>query len=587
MTSSSDNNIVKVALAEYTPVSPIEVEDRSGWINYGADNQFPTYLIELAETSPVHGALCTSIAQMVAGKEITGLDPATAELIGLDELVVPVSQDLVIQGGFFLEVIWTLGGEIANINHLPFECCRIAADKDTGEVTGIYYSRDWSEIRKKRNKPCFIPLFTEATQTRVELPRRQAYFTFSNVRGSQYYGKPSYWSSVNWIELTRQIGMYHVNNIMNGFFPSFIVNFFNGIPDPEQKAMLIRDWEKKISGARNAGKALFTFNESGTEKPDITTFPLSDADKQYQFLSEESTHQIMIGHRVTSPLLFGIRDKGGLGSNANEIREAYALFESQVIRPLQAVIEKAIKDITGAVVDIVPFAPGFLSQPQPEAPAEPAAPEPETLSLEKKKGLAALSEEEEAFILGRMEEIGETIDSDEWELMSEDRAEADHEAEVDAVARIVAEHLASEASYAKGGEKSEWGDSGLYKLRYAYSQNLSDDTRPFCRKMVALSQDGKVYRYEDIQAMGADGVNGSFAPAGQSTYDIFTWKGGVYCHHFWKRQIYFRKREGGKFLPNKGLENDKRVGNVPFVPKKGAEGVAPINTPTRGSLKNP
>ena len=85
--------------------------------------------------------------------------------------------------------------------------------------------------------------------------------------------------------------------------------------------------------------------------------------------------------------------------------------------------------------------------------------------------------------------------------------------------------------------------------------------------------------------MSRDGVNSQFAPEGSSTYDIFEWKGGAFCHHKWVRLVYFRKREKGKFLPNDGLKNDKRVGNVPYVPQKGVEGVAPIDTPTRGSLK--
>jgi len=198
-----------------------------------------------------------------------------------------------------------------------------------------------------------------------------------------------------------------------------------------------------------------------------------------------------------------------------------------------------------------------------------------------------LSDEEYELIVSRLKDRGEIIDPDEWELISDEEACGDHAAELEAVSKIELETLASLNSYANGDEKSPWGDSGLYKLRYAYSQNLSDGSRQFCVDMVALSKAGMVFRYEDIQAMGDEGVNGQFAPEGQSTYDIFTWKGGVYCHHFWKRQIYFRKREGGKFLPNKGLENDKRVGNVPFVPQKGEEGIAPINTPTRGSLKNP
>ena len=140
--------------------------------------------------------------------------------------------------------------------------------------------------------------------------------------------------------------------------------------------------------------------------------------------------------------------------------------------------------------------------------------------------------------------------------------------------------------YANGDEKSKQGDAGLYKLRYAYSQNLGENSREFCVEMVGLSQAGRVYRYEDIQAMGDAGENGQFAPEGQSTYDIFIWKGGAFCHHFWKRQIYLRKRDKNRrILPNDGLANDKRVANVPYVPQKGKEGIAPINTPTRGSIK--
>jgi hypothetical protein len=139
---------------------------------------------------------------------------------------------------------------------------------------------------------------------------------------------------------------------------------------------------------------------------------------------------------------------------------------------------------------------------------------------------------------------------------------------------------------AQGEKESKWGDVGLYKLRYAYSQNIRENSREFCKKMVKMSQAGAIFRYEDIEKMSKSGVNGQFAPQGQNTYSLFDWKGGVYCGHFFKRQIYVRKRDtNGRILPNDGLENDKRVGNNPYVPQKGQEGIAPINTPNRGSLK--
>jgi hypothetical protein len=207
-------------------------------------------------------------------------------------------------------------------------------------------------------------------------------------------------------------------------------------------------------------------------------------------------------------------------------------------------------------------------------------------SAEKKKNVLANAEQQDftdeqgKVFIEKLKEKAEYI-NDEWELLSEEDV-----TDVDAESEFVLQ-CQSLDSYAKGDEsaRSQWGDSGLYKLRYAYSQNLSANSRDFCIEMVAMSKAGAVFKYEDIQRMSDAGVNGEFAPQGQDTYDIFRWKGGAFCHHFWKRQIYFRKQEKGRFLPNKGLDNDKRVGNVPYVKPKGFESIAPINTPSRGSLK--
>lgn len=593
MTSSSDNkNIpsgpVPVKLAEYVPVAASEREDRSGWIRHGDDNAFAEYLIDLADSSPTHGALVASIAQIIAGKEFTGIPSTVFDIKKLNALREPIAADLKLQGGFYIEVVWSVdGSSVVGIKHLAFELCRLSKNDDD-EINGVFYSKDWAQCGKKKYKPVFIPIFKRKPKQGEE-PRREVYIAQIGKKGRNYYGRPDYWPAVNWIELARQLGMFHVNNIMNGLFPSMILNFFNGEPDPDTKERITKDFERRLSGAKNSGKFWIQFNEPGVTAPQIDSFPVPEQEKIYQWQIDASNQQIMIGHRVTSPLLFGIRESGGgLGSNSDEIRQAFALFESQVIRPFQAVIETAINEILGiTTTDIVPFVPGLLEQP--------ATPAPTALEAEKKKCCEVrmsadrkdLSDKEYELIVSRLKDRGEIINSEEWELISDEQACGDHAAELEAVSKIELETLASLNSYANGDEKSPWGDSGLYKLRYAYSQNLSDGSRQFCVDMVALSKAGMVFRYEDIQAMGDDGVNGQFAPEGQNTYDIFTWKGGVYCHHFWKRQIYFRKREGGKFLPNKGLENDKRVANVPFVPQKGEEGIAPINTPTRGSLKNP
>lgn len=693
----------QVELAKYVKIEPIEFEDRKGWVGYGEGNAFPQYLIELYNTSPVHGALVNSIAFMIAGKEFTAsttLAVREIQRLKLDKILKATALDLKLQGGFYWEVIWSMDrSTIAQINHLPYENCRLACSDDNDDITGVWYSRDWNDMRKKKNVPHYIPMFD--INTKDENPK-QVLFQHSMMIGSEYYPKPDYIGSINWIELTRQISEYHVNNILNGFFPSIIASFNNGIPTLEEQRMIKQQLQMSIQGAENAGKVLTFFNEERDRGVEFSAFPISDADKQYEFLSTEATNQILVGHRVTSPLLFGIRDGGGLGSNTDEMKTSFRLFSKQVIDPFQRIICDGVDMILNSIgipsdVSIVEN-DLFMEAEQVEVvtqnnekkkvecqhthvsqaeesfePTNEMAEEAElglkwreeygrggtevgvarardisnkrNLSFDTVKRMNSyfarhevdkeargweegednfptagriawqlwggdagrdwakrivervnenqsthvcqssndFTDEQGREWISELKDKAEYIDEEEWELISEEEV-TDPENELSFTSEMF--NKMPSMNDANGGEKSNWGDVGLYKLRYAYSQNLSANSREFCIDMVAMSKAGAVFRYEDINNMSDKGVNGDFAPEGRSTYDIFVYKGGAFCHHFWKRQIYMRKRDSkGRIMPNEGLENEKRVGNNPYVPKKGVEGTAPINTPSRGSLK--
>lgn len=678
-----DKNIANLAFARYIKVEEVEKETTKGWVEWGEGNSMPNYLIDLYQSSPVHGSLVNSISFMIAGKGFKSENPSSQVNIAkleLDSILGSTALDLKLQGGVYWEVIYSMDHtRIVKVNHLPYENVRLAISDEEDKVCGVYYSRDWMDIRKGKNRPEYVPLFNPEDPS----PRQVLFFHLHSV-GSMYYPRPDYISSKDWIELTRHISEYHVNNILNGFFPSFHINFANGEPSPEAQRMISREIEKNLSGTHNAGKFLITFTKSKDEAPNIQAFPITDADKQYEYLSKEATSQIIVAHRVTSPLLMGVRTDGnGLGSNTDEIKAALYVFTKQVIEPFQRIITGAVEDILAfnqvpskVIIeknDIIEMKENVAIVQQSEkkklihaedsfAPTKEMAAEAElglkwreqykrggtevgvarardisnlrNLSLDTVTRMNSyfarhevdkqaegwnvgedgypsagriawqlwggdpgrdwaarilerteqchhdFSDEQGATFIEKLKAKAEYI-NDEWELLSEEDV-TDPLAEEDFVLQCQ-----SLDSYAKGdeSERSQWGDSGLYKLRYAYSQNLSANSRDFCIEMVAMSKAGAVFKYEDIQVMSDDGVNGEFAPQGQSSYDIFRWKGGAFCHHFWKRQIYFRKQEKGRFLPNKGLDNDKRVGNVPYVKPKGFESVAPINTPSRGSLK--
>ena len=124
-----------VKLKEYEERSYAEAPSKEGYVNYGDDNLFPQYLIDLYKSSATHNALTTSIAYMIFGDGVQA-DTLEARLKiqewGLDDEVRKACLDLKIQGGFALEVVYSLDRTtISKVRHCPFENIRSAeVDED-------------------------------------------------------------------------------------------------------------------------------------------------------------------------------------------------------------------------------------------------------------------------------------------------------------------------------------------------------------------------------------------------------------------------------------------------------------------------
>jgi hypothetical protein len=597
--SHNESNIVSLKLSEYVAKSDAEKVDRKGWVNYGDANDFPQYLRDLSHESPVHGSLVVAIGDMIAGKGIQSEQyQEELDALNVETLTYACAKDLKLFGGFFIEVIWSNDRTvISKLNAIPFEECRIAISQEDESEIGIFHSYDWGNIRKKKNTPEFIPKYNYLTRT--EEPR-QIYWCFTYT-GSDSYPRPDYWSAINYIELDKQISIFHINQISNGLFPSTIINFYNGQATPEQKQQMMMDWENKMSGARNAGKVVMFFNERDQPKTEITPFPVNDADKQYQLMDTTAQQKIITAHRVTTPLLFGIRETSGFGSNKDEMATGLEIFNKQVIEPYQAMINNSIEELLsnqlpGVTFEIVPNTPLAVEQAEVVAdttggaggttadvaatalngaqitslvdivmqsaagavpvssakaivqaafPTLPAAtvdaifadvlpgslqPQEVIMSDEKKKDVSTAGD---ALIA-----LGEDW-KEEWILI--DAYNADEEIEHEFAVRTGA---------ARPGAKSEQDaiiDGKYFITRYVYAGSFThDNMRPFCKKMVEA---GKLYRKEDIVAMENVAVNPGWGPNGADTYDIWFYKGGGNCRHFWEKRVYVDAK-GAKINPN-------------------------------------
>jgi hypothetical protein len=151
----------------------------------------------------------------------------------------------------------------------------------------------------------------------------------------QLYKVPDYVAACNWCLVDQKIAEYHLANIENGFSASMFINFSNGVPSAEERQQVENSIARKFEGSGNAGKTVITFSDDKNRTPEIVPISMSEADKTYLALQELMVQNILTGHRVTSPMLFGINKSEGLGSNVDELNSAFEVYLNTVVKPFQ------------------------------------------------------------------------------------------------------------------------------------------------------------------------------------------------------------------------------------------------------------
>ena len=574
-----------VNLSTYTSPVVKEVMGKE-WIAFGKNNDYFQYLIDRYNGSPTNMAIINGISEMIFGKGLDATDSNRrpdqyAMMISLfrDEVVRRLCSDLKLMGQCAMQVIYSKDrSRIVKLEHIPVETLRAEKCNEKGEIPAYFYFNDWSKY-KKSSELKRIPAFgmsKEGLEIMYIKPYRAGY---------KYYSPPDYEGGTQYCELEQEISNYHLNNIMNGLAPSMLINMNNGTPDPEQREIIENKIYEKFSGSSNAGKFILAFNDDPATAATIDPIQLSDAHNQYQFLSDESSKKIMVSHRVVSPMLLGVKDNTGFGSNADELKTASILMDNMVIRPFQTLLINAFDQIL-AYNDISLHLYFKTLQPLEftdlDNVTDQETREEETgVKLSEDKELDKFIDTEVADSLIDLGENEEDL-LKEYDIVDEREVNYDFDGELDEVIKDLNKTELASTGTARpykedpqdGKSKQEKYEDYTFLVRYMYNPaRVQANSREFCRKMVSAK---KVYRKEDIEAMTSKVVNAGFGKGGSNTYSIWLWKGGARCRHRWYRKTYMRKdgeRSLGEnissteaksrgFTP-KGRKNAKRVSVAP------------------------
>lgn len=310
---------------------PVFKESRNkDYIKYGIDNLYPDYLTYLFNKSAKHGAIIGGKAFYIFGE---GYENGEVVVNRLGDTLNDVSKkailDIEIYGGFRWETIWNAARKVQEIYHVDYTTIRV------GKSGGYWFKECWDI--NNRDEEIFIPAFNPSN------PIGSQIYAYNEYRPkTRYYPLPEYIGSNNFIETDIEISKYYLSAIRNGMTPSKMIQFFTGEPTEDKKREVERRMEKKFAGSENAGKFLLVFNAVNAANPvKVDDLSATDLDKHMIELNKTCQQEIFSGHRVTSPMLFGIKTEGQLGGNT-ELKASYELFVATYAKPKANAFDKEL-----------------------------------------------------------------------------------------------------------------------------------------------------------------------------------------------------------------------------------------------------
>ena len=373
MSSTKQNNSRRSAFSfaaidsylETNIVSPVEkVLAGRDMVEWGTRNAYPDYLLDLYNNVPTLRSIINGNIDYVAGNDVT-IMPLQEEFTNQEmnrrgdtirEQVKDIAKDFEIYGGFALQVIRNLAGEVAEVYYIDMRYLRTNKEGDV-----FYYSEKWGKSSRTDMVvyPAFLPKIEWDKLSDEERNRHASSILFVKNVHTQVYPAPLYAASVKACEIERLIDEFHLSDINNHFVSSAIINFNNGDPGQEIKSEIERGFNEKFCGASNGGRVAFSWNPNKESATDIVEFKMEDFGERYKALSQHSRTQIFTSFRAI-PLLFGLTSEANTGFSTEEFEQSFKLYNRTQIQPVQRMICDAYDKIYGqrGVLTIRPFSLG-------------------------------------------------------------------------------------------------------------------------------------------------------------------------------------------------------------------------------------
>ena len=338
-------NFSVVNLAQQdVPVIREDTKTRYNWVPFGIGLQDDFYpeVTAAYNTSTTNAACIEGISDLIFGKGLytknEGFTDVLAKIVPQEELKRAIF-DLKLYGNGAFQVYWNDDHtKVIKFYHTPVQTLRAEKLFDNPKIQNYFYCTDWFDMKAQKTK-IKIPAFGTSNE------KREILWVKNYTPGKYYYSIPDWIAALQFSFVEAELSNLHLNNIENGFLPLVMVNMNSGVPAPEERDTIEDLIERKFTGTRNAGRFMISFNDDAANKPTIDTIQIENLHEKFQYVADYAQDRILVAHRITSPLLFGIRTaNNGFSSQSEEMKTAFSIMQTMTIQPFQNLVINSIGD---------------------------------------------------------------------------------------------------------------------------------------------------------------------------------------------------------------------------------------------------
>ena len=338
--------VFNLAIPEHIEEPQDLTKVRTKFIPFGTNNLFPQYLAELKRKSSTHRSVLAQKTIFTSGAKFVTNNEEIKEYIkdvnadgeSLRQVFKKLADDYYTFGNAYLEGVLFDGG--LNLYHIDATTVRMSKNKKE-----VYIHPDWARYNTMKEKVTILPLYPQIKSNRFILQFKDYEPTF------QFYGLPDYTAALEHIAVDYEIGKWNHTKFKNGFQPSAIVEISGDMGEEEAKK-LVREAQKKFVGDGNNGKIMFIVKNGDTSQANVQIIK-DDQEGSWIDLQRITDQNIVTAHRW-QPSLSGLVSSGKMNNTGSEIRIAYDLAMTTVIKDTSDLLLNGIRTILYKEMGILP-----------------------------------------------------------------------------------------------------------------------------------------------------------------------------------------------------------------------------------------